>query len=374
MLRQALILFVLLIAYSCSEIQIPEPTNGEPIFFIETFKDGSPLKLTAGVEDFYMYADHELDAFDVYVHTSTVAKVEPGEEKFELRIRSHTKSNGLVPDIRKSITGMEYKYKEPSISESFAGLKFIPIVSGSGPFIYLWDFGDGSSSMEESPVHRYDHPGFYKITLTVSNASGCNSSVVNVVDMFNFTLGNLDECNADFTHTSQGINSIQFNSVNQTADNYYWDFGDGSSSFSQNPLHNYSGSGTFKVMHTTYRQSDSCVAEMYRNVLAGSGSGSCIANFNIERITTGTPDSLALSRITVVYTDKLGEEFRSDNLHQDEDSYFRIISVDDYIENEKGHPSLKYSCEFGCKLANANGSREIVLTKSIGNLALSYSP
>jgi PKD repeat protein len=32
---------------------------------------------------------------------------------------------------------------------------------------YLWDFGDGNTSTDENPIHNYNAPGFYNVTLTV---------------------------------------------------------------------------------------------------------------------------------------------------------------------------------------------------------------
>jgi PKD repeat protein/glutamine cyclotransferase len=37
---------------------------------------------------------------------------------------------------------------------------------------YLWDFGDGTSSLEENPYHVYQEPGSYTVSLTISNDSG----------------------------------------------------------------------------------------------------------------------------------------------------------------------------------------------------------
>ena len=39
---------------------------------------------------------------------------------------------------------------------------------------YLWDFGDSNTSTAESPVHTYDDPGSYMVTLTVMN--NCESA------------------------------------------------------------------------------------------------------------------------------------------------------------------------------------------------------
>jgi len=39
--------------------------------------------------------------------------------------------------------------------------------------VYLWDFGDGTTSEEVSPVHEYSDEGLYSIQLTVQNEYGC---------------------------------------------------------------------------------------------------------------------------------------------------------------------------------------------------------
>lgn len=41
---------------------------------------------------------------------------------------------------------------------------------------FHWNFGDGDTSQVSNPVHTYDSPGFYDVTLTVAN-SGCGSAI-----------------------------------------------------------------------------------------------------------------------------------------------------------------------------------------------------
>ncbi|MCB0791327.1 MAG: PKD domain-containing protein [Flavobacteriales bacterium] len=41
------------------------------------------------------------------------------------------------------------------------------------PMTYLWDFGDGSTSMDSTPVHVYIAPGAYEVSLSASTDSGC---------------------------------------------------------------------------------------------------------------------------------------------------------------------------------------------------------
>ena len=45
--------------------------------------------------------------------------------------------------------------------------------SGNGEKLtYAWDFGDGSNSTDQNPMHTYDKVGEYTATLTVTNQKG----------------------------------------------------------------------------------------------------------------------------------------------------------------------------------------------------------
>ncbi|UXI03271.1 immune inhibitor A domain-containing protein [Photobacterium sp. TY1-4] len=46
-----------------------------------------------------------------------------------------------------------------------------------------WDFGDGATSTEANPSHRYQHFGRYTVTLTVTDNSGATSSTQQVVEL-----------------------------------------------------------------------------------------------------------------------------------------------------------------------------------------------
>jgi len=90
---------------------------------------------------------------------------------------------------------------------------------------YVWDFGDGRTSTETSPVHTYDSSGIYTVTLTAyNNISGCNyvkTSTVYVIDQHpNFVATDTNLCKGNSTtFTVTGVNSTYFNS-------YSWNFGD----------------------------------------------------------------------------------------------------------------------------------------------------
>jgi PKD repeat protein len=51
---------------------------------------------------------------------------------------------------------------------------------GTTPLSYAWDFGDGFTSTEQSPSHQYTSPGYYTISLTVSEACGVDTFEITV--------------------------------------------------------------------------------------------------------------------------------------------------------------------------------------------------
>lgn len=105
-----------------------------------------------------------------------------------------------------------------------------------------WNFGDGSpAGTSSAPTHLYPSNGTYNVTLTVTNAFGCTSSVthpviVNQVPVAAFS--NSTACLGQattFTDQTMG-----------TPINWIWDFGDASAvNNSQNPTHTYATAGTY---------------------------------------------------------------------------------------------------------------------------------
>lgn len=47
--------------------------------------------------------------------------------------------------------------------------------TGTSPFNFEWDFGDGTSSFDPYPTHVYGASGPYNLCLTIDDASGCSS-------------------------------------------------------------------------------------------------------------------------------------------------------------------------------------------------------
>ncbi len=63
------------------------------------------------------------------------------------------------------------------------GVTFVPQVQANGSAVtaYAWDFGDGTTSTQASPTHRFANGGTYTVTLTVTNACGASPVAAHTV-------------------------------------------------------------------------------------------------------------------------------------------------------------------------------------------------
>jgi PKD repeat protein len=51
-------------------------------------------------------------------------------------------------------------------------------LSANQPTTWAWNFGDNTTSTDQSPSHAYAAPGTYTVTLTVTNSAGTNTSTL----------------------------------------------------------------------------------------------------------------------------------------------------------------------------------------------------
>jgi len=164
--------------------------------------------------------------------------------------------------------------------------------STGAPTSWFWDFGDGNTSTEKTPVHVYSAVGRYNVSLTSTNAVGNNTITkssyidVEVVPVAEFsadpTVG-ANPLNVSFTDLSTGVPT-----------SWTWTFGDGNTSTEQNPSHIYSKEGQYTVKLTA------------KNAV-GSNSTTKTKYITVESIPvasfSATPTS-GIHPLSVTFTDK----------------------------------------------------------------------
>ncbi|MCK9593511.1 MAG: PKD domain-containing protein [Methanoregula sp.] len=124
-------------------------------------------------------------------------------------------------------------------------ISFFDRSEGTLPLRYLWNFGDGTTSVEQNPTHAYAANGRYTVTLTVTNSFGEDTRIqpefiaVGDPPVPDFSVspswGNIPLI-VTFTDRTKG-----------SPDTWNWDFGDGSSAAARNPTHTYTKPGIYSV-------------------------------------------------------------------------------------------------------------------------------
>jgi PKD repeat protein len=133
----------------------------------------------------------------------------------------------------------------PTSPSAGQAIQFTDTSTGS-PTSWQWNFGDGSTSTAQNPSHTFSTAGSYTVTLTVSNSSGSKSVSQTVTVIAALT--------ASFSYTPTSPTAgqaVQFTDTSTgSPTSWQWDFGDTTSSTTQNPSHTYAATGSYLVTLT----------------------------------------------------------------------------------------------------------------------------
>ncbi|HQF28895.1 MAG TPA: PKD domain-containing protein, partial [Bacteroidia bacterium] len=124
-----------------------------------------------------------------------------------------------------------------------------------GAISWLWDFGDGFTSVAQHPNHTYLTQGTFYVKLIAYNSQGCTDT---------FTLStpiNVSAYVSNFVPPAPIYGCVPY-SVNLAdasgSASVLWDFGDGTTSTSPNPYHSYDSAGTYVVSLTMWATNGGC--------------------------------------------------------------------------------------------------------------------
>ena len=146
---------------------------------------------------------------------------------------------------------------DPVSFTSFATAESCP-----DPTVYTWDFGDGSSSEEQTPEHVYQAAGTYSWTLAVtSGETECTRG-----GTIEILAGCTVECWGSAPDVGRPGADVQFSAdVTGTGcsgePQFSWNFGDGGSSRIQNPAHRYISEGVYDWRLTVLLDGEECNSE-----------------------------------------------------------------------------------------------------------------
>jgi PKD repeat protein len=154
--------------------------------------------------------------------------------------------------------------------------------------IYRWNFGDSTEIVyEKNPKHLFQHEGIYNVELTAYGNGGMHVEV-KVIYIVSSPI-------ITFSANDTVINaneSVQFTTTTLSGvlpSAWFWNFGDGTTSNLQNPIHTYITSGLFDVTLTAVNACGSSYIEKKKHITVNSMGSPPTPDFlaNTTNITTG---------------------------------------------------------------------------------------
>ena len=160
---------------------------------------------------------------------------------------------------------------------------------------WYWDFGDKTTSNKQNPIHTYDLPGIYTVTLNVLGGEGCLSDtikqqlIVGSRPVADFKMDTLIGCSDQKIKFSDAAN-LAVGEKNY----WYWNLGNGKISDEQNPSVNYSA-GRYNVDFFV-KTKEGCASDTIRKNITIKQSPSI--DFTKDDVCIGSPVHFTAKNLT----------------------------------------------------------------------------
>ncbi len=349
--RVTLFAFIVTLFVTCKKEQLPPSTTlNQPIFSFNGSIASYNMTLQAGVNNYYMYSSFSQDSSGVYSFTGALKSTSTNQNSLQITINDYkTSLTNAAANINTSLVPAFYSYGKPGGNTTSYSVKFLPLLGSGTPSSYLWNFGDGTTSDSISPTHVYTHPSNYHTSLAVQFLSALNNVDSNV-----YKMGTPDASNSitliQVVNGGGPPTNMKFTAAyNGTSTNFFWDFGDGNQTITAGDtvVHKYTLPGMYRL---ALRVTDinGNISTFNENIVTTSYSDSSDVNYGTLIAPQANP--LSLSNVTITYTDGGGNVYTSNNSLQSSSSWFKIISVTDYQNNQNNDKTKMLNIQFNCLL------------------------
>ena len=261
-------------------VQFLDSSNNSPIAWVWSFGDGGSSTISNPV--------HTYTTAGTYTVTLTATNSAGSNTISQTNYITATEVTDAPGPLFKS-----------TVTSGYAPLnvQFVD-ASSNAPNAWIWSFGDGSTSSLQNPTHTYTAAGTYTVTLTATNSAGSNTvsqtgyiTVEAAVPVSSFT--------ANITSGAKPL-AVQFTDTSTNAPTgWYWTFGDGGVSTSQNPVYTFNSIGTYAVSLGVSNTAGSNTTTMPGYITVTNSATSPITSFTAD-IQSGT------APFTVQFTDTSG--------------------------------------------------------------------
>ena len=355
------LVLILLALTSCRKKDFPPDTRSEEGgFYFKADINANPITIKAGESGYYMYTGHTLDT-NVMTFTGDLREQNCNActKRLKITLRDYRTWNPLRPNpVDSSLhTGTYLLSNSPGYLVKFKS-KFNTTAN-----TYLWNFGDNSSSTEANPSHVYATAGNYSVSLRVRSNTNCEQ-YISKIEKINSNSRFYSIQTQTLDATSFAFRSTLSDTINYSC---VWNFGDGTTSFQFEPKHQYAIPGTYPVTLKIGDLNDTVTTRL--NLATITTPMACLTNYDIESFSfNSNPGKFAGAMIE--WTDENGTLYSSYNAQQPNWSQFTVLSVEDYLINEKGEKTKKIKVRFDCEVRNGTSTKQIRNAEAI--LSVSY--
>jgi len=177
-------------------------------------------------------------------------------------------SNGCTNSINKpfevSVLPVASLSTTAGCSETELAFTDLSTISAGSISDWLWEFGNGDSSIISNPTYSYSSGGNYLISLTITSANGCSDSFSQNLVITDRPLGNFLAQNTCVGQTVQFTD--QTSAVGTTIIGYDWDLGDATLSSTQNPSHIYAGGVANYFVQLIVTAANGCIDTVIQDI------------------------------------------------------------------------------------------------------------
>lgn len=112
---------------------------------------------------------------------------------------------------------------------------------------FLWNFGDGYFSNNQNPVHIFDAPGVFDVSLLVTPLTGGKLTPMTIEDQIK--INPRPQASFRYTHAKSdlGVPQVKFENQSKNVDHTVWMINNEVISDENDPVHNFIKKGTYSI-------------------------------------------------------------------------------------------------------------------------------
>lgn len=351
---------IILVGISCDPVELPEPTDGDPVFELQGQLEGASFEVAAGAEAYFMHTAFSTTNDGDYRSLSRLEELDcntgcaPGwqfEFSADFMALDTFFSPGEIPLLQPGSTVLDTMYNLSLFANSTHS-------GGASVASHAWSFFDGSTANTATVQKAVPGPGVYEVELTTITADSCVSYTRK---SFSFSASSpIPDCEVDFYVDS----TLAFDSL--IVANYI----PGSSQPLTLLWQDSIPGGVFTSFFPPFNEAyticlegsfeQGCTAVSCQTVnppqalIPGSVCRNGIAGGGLIAIDSTVAPGLSHG-VVIRHSDETGKVYASNWGGQESVFFFRIESVSPFEDNSLGQPTLQLGIEFKCLLYDEEG-------------------